>query len=194
MSPQRRRVLRDRQQLVVERVDAINKRLKYLSSYRVDCVPQGPDWWHILPKLGIFKAQGLPIYGKKFCLLIEEVLYIMTTKEEPEIGELRFRSFCYALKKITDPDSQGTFKSDLLPKDWEFRYEFDPRGEEHGMPQSCNPDALKNRFGDRLPPFHMHVCEKGTVDSDLHYPIGNPEPPLELLFEIIRLIRDEFVR
>lgn len=193
MSPQRQRVLRDRQQLVVERVDAINNRLKYLSSERVDYVPRGPDSWHILPKLRVFKDQGFPIHGKKFRLLIEEYLYIITTKEEPEVGELRFRSFCYALKKIADPDLQKTLKTDLLLKDWEFRYEFLPRGEEYGMPQACEPDALRNRVDDRLPPFHIHVYEKGTINSDLHYPIGNPETPLELLFEIIRLILDEFI-
>jgi len=192
MSPQRQRVLRDRQQLVVERVDAINKRLKYLSSYRVDCVPRGPDSWQILPKLGVFKEQGFPIHGQKFRLLIEENLYIMTTKEEPETGELRFHSFRYALKKTLDPDLQEMLKTDLLLKDWEFRYEFNPRGAEYDMPQACEPDALRNRVDDRLPPFHMHVYERGTINADLHYPIGTPETPLELLFEIIRLIRDEF--
>jgi hypothetical protein len=193
MNPQRQRVLRGRQQLVVDRVDEINKRLKYLSSYRVDYVPRGPDSWHILPNIGLFKEQGFPIHGEKFRLLIEEKLYIMITKEEPEIGELRFHSFCYALKKTVDPDLQETLKTDLLPKDWEFRYEFSPRGVEYDMPQACEPDALKNRVDDRLPPFHMHVYEKGTINSDLHYPIGNPEAPLELLFEIIRLILDEFI-
>lgn len=116
----------------------------------------------------------------------------MSTREEPEIGELRFRSFCYALKKAATQDMLGTLKTDRLLKDWEFRYEFDPRGAEHGMPKVCEPSALENRVDDRLPPFHIHVCEKGTINSDLHYPIGIPETPLELLFEIIRLIRDEF--
>lgn len=176
---------RQRRKLIEDRVAEINKRLQLVSSQYVHPVSQGPDRWYIVP-FRQFIDQGFVIRGNKFRLKIWEDISTHSDELAP-VG------FCYALKKIVDPDASGTIGTNLLPKDWEFRYDFSPRGEEHEMPGACSLDALNNRVADRLPPFHVHVCELGTVDDTLHYPIGTPEKPLELLFEIIRLVQDEFL-
>ena len=46
----------------------------------------------------------------------------------------------------------------------------------------------------KLTVWGMHVKEVAGVYDDLHYPIGEPEKPLNLIFEIIRLIKDEFIQ
>lgn len=193
MTAQRRRIIQERHLLVAERVDDINRRLRFVSQYRMSYVPKGPDTWVILPAERIFRDEGLPILGDKFRFLISEDVSIVPTSTEVEVGELIFVRFCYRLKRTMQVLMKGAINSDLLPMDWEFRYEFDPRGEEHAMPQAGEPSALQNRTGPRLPPFHIHVLEKTTIGDDLHYPLGMPKKPLELLFEVLRLIRDEFI-
>jgi hypothetical protein len=185
MAPLRRSVIKERESAVSERVTEINRRLKHLSDYTVTYFPLGREIWYILPAIRLFQEDGFPILGNKFSLLITENLGTSADK-------LTFTYFRYRLRKISDVSTERV-ATDRLPMDWEFRYEFDLRGEEHAMPRAGEPDALQDRTGDRFPPFHMHVYEKSTIGDDLHYPLGIPERPFDLLFEVIRLIRDEFI-
>lgn len=182
----RRRAIKEREQTVDARVTEINRRLKYLSLYTVTHFSKGPESWCILPVNKMFREDGFPILGNKFRLLVDEDL---STSGE----KLIFTYFRYRLKKVRDISTERAALTDRLPMDWEFQYEFNDRGEEHSMPQACEPDVLEARTGERFPPFHMHVNEKGTIGKDLHYPLGIPEKPFDLLFEVIRLIRDEFI-
>ncbi len=58
---------------------------------------------------------------------------------------------------------------------------------------ACAADAIGQATSRRFPPYHMHVTEKSDLSDNLHYPIGEPTQPLGLVFEILRLIKDEFV-
>ena len=187
MTSSRRKAIKERELAVTLRVTEINRRLEHLSRYTVTNFSREPESWRILPTHKLFQEDGFPILGNKFRLLIIEDLGTSADK-------LIFTYFRYRLKKITDLSPERVAITDGLPMDWEFRYEFNPRGEEHAMPQAGEPDALQARTGDRFPPFHMHVYEKGTIEDDLHYPLGIPEKPFDLLFEVIRLIHDEFIR
>jgi len=187
MTSLRRKAIKERELAVTTRVKEINRRLKYLSRYSVTYIPRGPESWCILPTDKMFQNDGFPIFGNKYRLLVNE--YLGTSADK-----LIFTYFRYRLKKVRDLSTKRIAITDGLPRDWEFRYEFNPRGEEHAMPQAGEPDALQARTGDRFPPFHMHVYEKGTIGDNLHYPLGIPEEPFDLLFEVIRLIHDEFIR
>jgi len=82
-----------------------------------------------------------------------------------------------------------------VPEDasWHFRYELNDRGPEHSFTTACIADAIKQATNRRLPPYHMHIAEKSALSDDLHYPIGEPTQPLDLVFEVLRLVKDEFV-
>lgn len=84
-------------------------------------------------------------------------------------------------------------RSRLVSQGWHFRYEFRDSGPENEYASSCVPDAIRRCRTRRLPSYHMHVAEKDGVYDDLHYPIGDPSDPLALIFELVRLIKDEFV-
>lgn len=182
----RRRVIKERELAVDTRVTEINRRLKYLSLYTVTHFSNGPESWCILPMNRMFREDGFPILGNKFRFLVDENLSTSGDK-------LIFTYFRYRLKKVADISTESVAITHELPVDWEFRYDFNLCSEEHAMPRAGEPDALQYRTGDRLPPFHMHVYEKSTIGDDLHYPLGIPEKPFALLFEVIRLIRDEFI-
>jgi hypothetical protein len=184
--PSGRSIIKEREREVTGRVTEINRRLKYLSPYAVTHFSDGSESWCILPMNKMFQNNGFPISGNKF-------LFLVTEKLSTSGGRLTLTYFRYRLKKVTDIFTKGVVATDKLPMDWEFRYDFNPRGEEHAMPQAGDSVALQGRAGDRLPAFHMHVYEKGTIGDDLHYPIGTPDNPWELLFEVIRLIHDEFI-
>ncbi len=186
MTYTRRQAIKERELAVTTRVTEINQRLRYLSNYTVTNVSRGPESWCILPTDKMFQTDGFPIYGNKYRLSVIE--YLGTSADK-----LIFTYFRYKLKKSTDVATKRVVITDMLPMDWEFRYEFNPRGEEHAMPKAGDSDTLKARTEDRFPPFHMHVYERSTVGDDLHYPLGIPEKPFDLLYEVIRLIHDEFI-
>jgi len=187
MTSLRRKAIKERELAVTTRVIEINRRLRHLSRYTVTHISRGPESWCILPTDRMFQKDGFPILGNKFRFLVNENFGTSADK-------LIFTCFRYRLKKVTDVSTERVAITDRLPMDWEFRYEFEPRGEEHSMPRAGEPDALQARTGDRFPPYHMHVYEKGTIGDDLHYPLGTPEEPFDLLFEVIRLIHDEFIK
>lgn len=187
MTSSRHKAIKERESAVTTRVTEINRRLKHLSRYTVTHISRGPESWCILPTDKMFQKDGFPILGNKFRLLVNE-------NWGTSSDMLILTYFRYRLKKVTDLSTKRVAITDGLPIDWEFRYEFDPRGDENAMPRAGEPDALQAGTGDRLPPYHMHVYEKSTIGDELHYPLGMPEKPFDLLFEVIRLIRDEFIR
>lgn len=186
MTSLRRREIQEREQAISTRVMNINQRLNYLSRYTVASVPNGPESWCIRPTDRMFQKDGFPILGNKFRLLINEDLRISS-------DQLIFTYFRYRLNKVSDIVSGTEAITDKLQTAWELRYDFEPRGDEHEMPHAGEPNAYIKKTSRRFPPFHIHINEQGVGDN-LHYPLGIPDNPFDLIFEIMRLIYDDFIK
>jgi hypothetical protein len=99
----------------------------------------------------------------------------------------RFEYKVEATKDLMDHQSR------TVAAGWHFRYELNDRGPEHSILASCSADAVRQATNRRLPLYHMHVAEKSDLSDHLHYPIGEPIQPLDFIFEVLRLIKDEFL-
>lgn len=99
----------------------------------------------------------------------------------------RFEYKIEASRDLTD------YRSRVVPVGWHFHYELDDRGPGHSFITACFADAIKQATNRRLPCYQMHIAENSDLSEDPHYPIGEPIQPLDLVFEDLRLVKDEFV-
>jgi hypothetical protein len=129
----------------------------------------------------------LPIRCDGLSLAFDEEIVVLPTNSGVRLLCERFEYKVEATKDLTD------HRSRTVPAGWHFRYERDDRGPEHSFMAACVADAVGQATNRRLPLYHMHVAEKSALSDDLHYPIGEPVKPLDLIFEILRLVKDEFV-
>lgn len=179
-----RREQREAQKLVDARVADINRVLRVTCVGRVEAQPTGALRWQIVPTWG---RTALPIKCDGLLLVFHEEIVALPTDLGVRLICERFEYRVEATKDLTDHQSR------VVPAGWHFRYELDDRGPEHSFLAACVADAIRQATNRRLPPYHMHVAEKSALSDNLHYPIGEPIQPLDLVFEILRLVKDEFV-
>jgi hypothetical protein len=133
------------------------------------------------------KWDSIPVRCKGLELELKEEIFAMRLEEEIKLVCNRFSYKLEAKGRVTD-HSQRT-----LDAGWHFRYELNDAGEIHSFENACNASAVATATSRRFPPFHMHVRERSDLGDSLHYPISEPIQPLNVVFDIIRLIKDEFV-
>ena len=172
------------QKLVNVRVADINRVLRVTCVGGVEAQPTGALRWQIAPT---WKRTTLPIRCDGLLLVFHEEIVVLPTNLGVRLIFERFQYKVEATKNLTD------HRSRTVPAGWHFRYERDDRGPEHSFMVACVADAIRQATNRRLPLYHMHVAEKSALSDHLHYPIGEPVQPLNLVFEILRLVKDEFV-
>jgi len=175
---------RQAQKLVNDRVASINKVLRVTCVGSVEACPTGALRWQIVPT---WKRPALPIRCDGLILVFYEEIVVLPTNLGVRLICERFKYTVEATKNLTD------HRSRTVPVGWHFRYERDDKGPQHSFMTACVANAIKQATNRRLPLYHMHVAEKSNLSDDLHYPIGEPVQPLDLVFEILRLVKDEFV-
>ena len=180
-----RRVDREDKRQIFARVDLLNECLKVVCVGGVEAKPVDRMRWIILPR---WDQTALPLRCHGLSLILQEELATIPSYEGVRLIPERFLYKLEADKNIQN----GRLRS--LVAGWHFRYELNDKGPEHRYEATCLPQALLTAEGSRFPLYHMHVKEVTGVYDDLHYPIGEPERPLNLVFEIIRLIKDEFIQ
>lgn len=175
---------REASTLIQKRLDSLNECLHIITSGSVVAIPVLAMNWKIVPAMNWdslpLKCRGLELGFN------EEIITIRSG------GEVRLvcRRFCYKLEaksSITDHNQRR------LNAGWQFRYELDDRGPVHSFANACTASALVTATTRRLPAFHMHVKEMSDLDDSLHYPISEPSEPPNIIFNVIRLIKDEFI-
>jgi hypothetical protein len=129
----------------------------------------------------------MPIKCVGLTLVFHEEIVALSTDLGVRLICERFEYRVEASRDLTD------YHSRAVPAGWHFRYELNDRGPEHSFMTACVADAIKQATNRRFPPYHMHVAEKSALSDNLHYPIGEPMQPLDLVFEVLRLVKDEFV-
>ncbi len=179
-----RREQRESQKLVDIRVGDINKALRATCVGTIEARATGALQWQLIPTWG---RSALAIRCDGLFLAFYEVVTALPTGSGVRLICDRFHYKVEATKDLTDHQSR------TVPAGWQFRYELNDRGIEHSFMTACVADAIEQANSRRFPPYHMHVAEKSALSDKLHYPIGEPTQPLSLVFEILRLIKDEFV-
>lgn len=180
----RRREQKEAHKQVNTRVANLNSVLELICTGRVEAQPIDVLRWRIVPS---WKRETLPIRCDGLSLVFHEEIMAVPT----EIG---FRLTCvrFEYKVEATKDLIGRQEC-IVPSGWHFRYELDDKGLEHSFAASCVADAIRQAKARRRPPYHMHVAESQGLSDNFHYPLGEPSQPLDLVFEILRLVKDEFL-
>lgn len=175
---------REGRKLVDARVADINSALRVVCIGGIEARPTGALRWQIVPTWG---RVTLPIRCDGLSLFFHEEIVALSIGLGVRLICERFEYKVEASRDLTD------YRNRVVPAGWHFRYELDDRGPEHSFITACVADAIKQATNRRLPPYHVHVAEKSALSDNLHYPIGEPMQPLDLVFEVLRLVKDEFV-
>lgn len=180
----RRREQREAQASIDRRLTDLNQCLSLISLSKVEGRPIGLLQWEIVP---VMRWATLPLKCKGLTLKFHEEIMALPTDNGVNLTCQRFEYKLEALESLTDQYNRK------LIAGWHFLYELNDRGAEHLFKAACTAAAIKQATHRRLPAYHLHVAENSDIRDDLHYPIGEPSEPLNIAFEIIRLISDEFV-
>lgn len=175
---------RQAQKLVDIRVANINSVLRVVCVGGVEARPISTLQWQIAPT---WRRPALDIRCDGLLLIFREEITALPTDLGVRLICERFQYRVEATKDLTDHQNRA------VAAGWHFRYELEDRGPEHLSTAACVADAIRQATERRLPPYHIHVTEKSDLSDHLHYSIGEPIQPLDLIFEILRLVKDEFV-
>jgi len=175
---------RQAQTLIVDRVDNLNQCLNIICDGRIEAIPIAALEWKIVPA---YKWPAIPTKCDGLELEFFEDISAVNINNEIK---LICRKFKYKLETVNNVTHHS---QRIIGPGWQFRYELDDKGSAHSFINACNYLALVSATTIRLPPCHLHVDEIPAVGDSLHYPINEPNEPLNVIYDIIRLIKDEFV-
>jgi hypothetical protein len=175
---------RDAQKLVDDRISIINEILKVICRGGVEGKPKGALRWEIAPRWG----NEIPIRCDGLSLVFLEELSALPSDSGFRLVCVRFKYKVEAMREVKISQNR------TIPLGWQVRYELSDSGPAHSFENACSPTAIVNASKRRSPLFHAHIEENGSIlDDSFHYPIGDQAQPLHLAYEILRLIKDEFI-
>jgi hypothetical protein len=175
---------REAKTLITDRVDNLNQCLNIICNGRVEAIPTLALEWKIVPS---YKWASIPSKCNGLELEFFEDISAVNINSEIKL-------ICRKFKYKFEAKNNVTYHSQRIIKPgWQFRYELDDKGSAHSFMNACSYSALVSSTTTRFPPYHLHVDEIPEVGDSLHYPLDEPNEPLNVIYDIIRLIKDEFV-